>query len=230
MSADFYATASPRFEPMEGFGDEEQEAKPAGTYVDVAALFADGLPEPPAQSICLRRDGVGLFYAGHVNMVFGDPESAKSWLAYCTVVEALDAGGSGVIIDADHNGAAAILSRPLMLGAKPGDLSDPTRFRLYEREDRADLAAAVAECVYWGPKVAVVDSLGEVLPMFGAKSNDPDDYTSAAAYHTKVVVPIVDGIARLEPWEDAQEKRRTGQDEAAQRHAEHARPWPPAAS
>ena len=31
----------------------------------------------------------------------------------------------------------------------------------------------------WRPAVAVVDSLGEMLPMLGAASNSPDDYTNA---------------------------------------------------
>ncbi len=39
-------------------------------------------------------------------------------------------------------------------------------------------------------------------------------------------VGVVRAMARLEPWEDAQESRRQRQVEAADRHAEAAQPWP----
>jgi hypothetical protein len=41
---------------------------------------------------------------------------------------------------------------------------------------------------------------------------------------------VVQFMARLEPWDVAQRKRRTCQDEAAQRHAGQAQPWPQEAS
>ncbi len=37
---------------------------------------------------------------------------------------------------------------------------------------------------------------------------------------------VVMAMAKLDPWEDAQDRRRQRQVEAAERHAEAARPWP----
>ena len=41
------------------------------------------------------------------------------------------------------------------------------------------LYRVVDDCKLWRPAVAVIDSLGEMLPMLGASSNSPDDYTTA---------------------------------------------------
>lgn len=159
----------------------------SGPFVDVAALLAEGLPEPPAPTICRRDDGVGLFYEGQVNTVFGDPESGKTWLAYGAVVETLIDGGRALIIDADHNGGQQVLWRLLALGAPLKLLADPALFRLAEPEDRSDLLTAVQQGAAWCPTVAVVDSVGEVLPILGKSSNSPDDYTDA---HRLVLRPL----------------------------------------
>lgn len=148
-------------------------------FVDVGALLAGGLPEPPAPTVCRRTDGVGLFYPGQVNTVFGDPESGKTWLGYVAVVEALTDGVRAFIVDADHNGVDQVVSRLLALGASPEVLEDRDRFRLCEPEDASVLRLAVTLAELWKPRVAVVDSVGEVLPIFGLSSNSPDDFTVA---------------------------------------------------
>jgi hypothetical protein len=47
----------------------------------------------------------------------------------------------------------------------------------------------------------------------------------AAAIH-RYAVGVVHAMARLDPWEDAQRRRRQRQVEDAERHAQAARPWP----
>ena len=120
-------------------------ATPSPLFVDVAALLADGLPEPPEPAVLARRDGRRLFYAGQVNSLIGDPECGKSWIAYAAVVETLQAGRRALIIDLDHNGASQILARLLALGVPPAVLGDPDRFRLAEPED----GASTAPCSPW---------------------------------------------------------------------------------
>ncbi|QIP41097.1 hypothetical protein G9444_3853 [Rhodococcus erythropolis] len=39
----------------------------------------------------------------------------------------------------------------------------------------------------WRPSVAVVDSIGELLPLFGSNSNSADDFTTV---HTRVLKPL----------------------------------------
>jgi hypothetical protein len=182
-------------------------------YVDVAALLSHGLPEPLAPSRLRRSDGHALFYAGKVNILFGDPECGKTMIAIAACVEALNDGGRATILDVDHNGPTEIISRLILLGADPGDLSDPDRFRLHEPEEAGELLAVVASMRRWRPAIAVVDSLGEVIPMLGLSSNSPDDYSSA---HRTVLTGMADagaaviGIDHLPKGETARAHGQTG--------------------
>ncbi|MGS2805959.1 AAA family ATPase [Nocardia sp. MW-W600-9] len=160
-----------------------------GRYFDVAALLAGELPEPPAPAYGMRDDQRALFYAGEVNLVFGDPESGKTWLALVAARELLGEFGDGrvLVIDLDHNGPGPTVVRLLALGADRSALADPERFLYVEPEDRLHLAAVVADMQTWGPNVVVLDSLGELLPLFGSSSNSADEYTNA---HRSVLKPL----------------------------------------
>ncbi|MCT2041929.1 AAA family ATPase [Pseudoclavibacter alba] len=146
-------------------------------YVDIAQLYRDGLTEPEPPTVCLRDDGHGLFYRGAVNVLFGDSETGKTWLALAAGVEAMHSGLGFLMCDLDHNGPATIISRLEMLGADETMLSNRSLFRLAEPEDRDDMLSVVADAGFWNPAVAVVDSMGELLVLHGANSNNPDDYT-----------------------------------------------------
>ncbi|MCL8026335.1 DnaB-like helicase N-terminal domain-containing protein [Nocardioides bruguierae] len=141
-----------------------------------------GTGTPPAiapPTWCQRADGTALFYAGKVNGVFGDPEAAKTWLAQIAVVEALHAGHTAAMIDVDHNGPDHTAARLLLLGATIDQIADPNRFRYYEPEDGDELRAAVDDVCRVSPAVVLIDSLGEIFPMLGVKTNDGDEITSA---------------------------------------------------
>jgi hypothetical protein len=96
---------------------------------------------------------------------------------------------SVLFIDADHNGVATIVSRLIMLGAPIAALSDPERFRYIAPDDSAEMLAVVADAKARPPDIAVVDSVGEIIPMFGGNSNSPDDYTRV---NRQVMRPIAD--------------------------------------
>jgi hypothetical protein len=156
-------------------------------YVDIAALLSGGLPDSPQPAVLARSDGVGLFYSGQVNLLFGEPETGKTWIALAALAEQLRAGGVGLVIDLDHNGAPATVARLQALGVQPETLADPRRFRFAQPEDAAHLDRVVADARKSPPTVAVIDSVGELLPMLGLGSNSPDDFTSA---HTRVLKPL----------------------------------------
>lgn len=156
-------------------------------YVDIRALLDGTLPEPPEPKLGRRTDGRCLFYPGQVNWVFGDPESGKTWLCLAAAVEALKVGRKVLIVDLDHNGPAATVRRLVDLGAPVEALRDPQRFRYCEPEDRAELRQVIDDCAQWRPAVALVDSIGELLPMYGANSNSSDDFTMA---HSHVLKPL----------------------------------------
>ncbi|MEV8372474.1 AAA family ATPase [Kribbella sp. NPDC056861] len=163
------------------------EQPPLGLFYDVAAMFDGGLPDPPAPSLAHRSDGHALFYDGQTNMVFGDPESGKTWLCLAAGVEALNHGRRVLVLDMDHNGPEATIDRLTMLGAPVSALMDLDRFRYVEPDDASHLVAVIAAVVEWRPAVAIVDSVGELLPIFGYSSNSPDDFT---AVNTRVLKPL----------------------------------------
>ncbi|WP_422747998.1 AAA family ATPase [Mycobacterium sp. WMMD1722] len=156
-------------------------------YLDVSALLDGTMPEPPEPVLGRRADGHCLFYAGQVNWVFGDPESGKSWLCMACVVEALKRRKRALVIDLDHNGGPATVRRLVDLGAPLDALRDPNVFRYCEPEDRAELRQVVDDAKAWRPAVAIVDSIGELLPMYGSNSNSADEFTTV---HSNVLKPL----------------------------------------
>ncbi|MBB2990249.1 hypothetical protein FHR72_001717 [Mycolicibacterium iranicum] len=91
------------------------------------------------------------------------------------------------MIDLDHNGAPSTIHRLLALGARPDTLRNPNLFRYCEPEDAAEVRQVVEDSRAWRPAVAIVDSIGELLPMCGANTNSADEFT---VMHTKVLKPL----------------------------------------
>lgn len=177
---------------------------------DLSWILTGTPPETPAPTWVQRTDGTGLFYAGHVNGVFGDPEVGKSWLAQIALVEALNNGQTAAMVDVDHNGPDHTAARLLLLGARLEHLADPTRFRYYEPEDADELRAAIADVTTHRPAVVLIDSIGEVLPMLGVKSNDSDEVT--AALRTVATAPARAGccVITIDHLPKSHEARATG--------------------
>ncbi|WP_237563563.1 AAA family ATPase [Arthrobacter sp. H-02-3] len=175
---------------------------PVVTYGDVAGLLSGTLPKPPAPSCLFRSDGAAVFYSGQVNMLFGEPESGKTWVALAAVAESLSRGRSAAVVDLDHNGMASTVTRLLGLGAPIPALSDLATFRYKEPEDKADLMATVTDLRRWAPSVVVIDSIGELLPVLNLNSNSPDDFTIAHSHalkplaHAGCCVIVIDHVAK----------------------------------
>ncbi|MCH5641428.1 AAA family ATPase [Gordonia sp. ABSL49_1] len=177
----------PAPEPDEGVNPDATEMHDQCGYVDVAALLDDGIPEPPAPGICKRRDGTGIFYARQYNVVFGDPESGKTLLCDFATVEALAEGGRVLRLDLDHNGPESTVSRLIDFGADEDTLRDPDRFLYVEPVDRVQMARIVEHMETWQPVLVIVDSIGELMPLYGAGSNSADEFTDV---HTRVIKPL----------------------------------------
>ncbi|WP_255808801.1 AAA family ATPase [Leucobacter aridicollis] len=147
-------------------------------YENIAELLERGFAGPPAPEIGLRSDGIGTVYAGHANCVLGPPESGKTWFAQATAVEVLFSGGSVLMIDLDHNGVEATVSRFKAFGIPDEILTDPTRFRYCEPDEVQAIAGIVRDSKEWAPTLVVIDSFGELGPLYGASSNSADDFTN----------------------------------------------------
>lgn len=184
---------------------------PSRLFADVAALLDGGIPPAPAPVLLAREDGHHLFYREKVNVLFGDPESGKTWIALAALAEALRAGRRGAFIDLDHNGVGEVVQRLLLLGAPVDALRNPGAFRYAEPEDGDELITVVQVLRAWRPAAVVVDSLGELLPMLGLSSNSPDDYTSA---HRRVLTPIANAggvVIAVDHMPKSEEARAHGQ-------------------
>ncbi|MDH3026835.1 recombinase RecA [Gordonia alkanivorans] len=172
--------------PAPGTGTTEPPR--SAPYFDIAALLAGDLPEPPKPTVMRRSDGLGIFYAEQLNLVFGDPECGKTWLLLCAGAQVLLDGGRFLFIDLDHNGAVPTATRLLNLGVPVDVLSDLDRFRYIEPADPIEMHMIVGDCETWSPDLTGLDSLGELLPMFRASSNSGDDFTSV---HSRIIKPLV---------------------------------------
>lgn len=146
-------------------------------YVDVAAVLDGSLMAPTTTVGGLRDDGTHLLYAGAVNTLVGPPEAGKTLIAAAMSADQLFAGGSVLWLDLDHNGPQATVARFRQFGVSADVLTDSTRFRLAVPEEADDVLGVVRDAAGWSPTIGVVDSVGELLPMFGASSNDADDWT-----------------------------------------------------
>jgi hypothetical protein len=148
-------------------------------YYDMEALLSGGLPPAPQPTIGRRDDGHHIFYSDQVNLVFGDPETGKTWLClWCAASKLISDSTSRVaVVDMDHNGPAATATRLLAFGVPTETLSDTNRFRYVEPDDRMHVGAVIADLADWRPDVVIVDSLGELMPLYGANSYSGDDFT-----------------------------------------------------
>ena len=156
-------------------------------YADISGLLSGDRPEPPKPVLLKRFDGNPLLYSGQVNCIFGDTEAGKTFIALGACVEALIAGRRVLILDMDHNGEVATVSRLIKMGAPCSRLVDQSRFRYCEPEDGSHIRAVIADCRDWRPAVVVFDSIGELMPMRGANSNSSDEFTLV---HTSVLKPL----------------------------------------
>lgn len=143
-------------------------------YVDLGALDSTEGPQP---TIGIRTDDQRLLYPRAVNVLFGPPESGKTLAASCIAADTLYEGGSVLVVDIDHNGPHATRQRLRSFGITVDLLSDPARFRYAEPDAPDALAQIIAEAAGWQPSLVLLDSIGELMPMYGGNSNDADDFT-----------------------------------------------------
>jgi hypothetical protein len=171
---------------------EGEMAAPAPAYSDFAALLAGGLPDPPSPTFLARTDGVAFFYEAKRNDVYGDPEAFKTGIVQAAAAEHLRDGNGGVLfVDLDNNGEVETAQRMLMLGAPRQAVIDQNRFRHIEPASAVDMLGIVADCVGWATLV-IIDCVGELIPLFGGKSDSADDY---ARIMRQVSTPLEHGGA-----------------------------------
>lgn len=142
------------------------------------------LDAPPPTPALLR-----LVYPEKFHLLSGPPESAKSWLVCTLTDEALRAGWSVLVLDADGGGQRDLAARlealgvPRELAASVGYSDDPSEWFGSE--------AARERLLYWiarqaGPVLVVVDTLNPTITGLGHKL----DEAGVSAFEAQVIAPL----------------------------------------
>ncbi len=188
-------------EPLKGIEPDEDD-EPALPYADLT-WAANGEVRPPTlPSVGERNDGAHILYAGKINGIYGDPETAKTWFALHLAQQVLSAGGTVALIDIDHNGENDTVDRLRKLGVSNQLIGDAAHFRYYIPETPAELLATRDDIIEQHPTLCILDSIGELIPMLGLDSNSNDDIsrgyramlTPLAQEHTAVLT--IDHLAK----------------------------------
>jgi len=161
-------------DPLKGIEPDKAD-EPALPYADLT-WAANGEVRPPTlPSIGERNDGAHILYAGKINGIYGDPETAKTWFALHLAQQVLSAGGTVALIDIDHNGENDTVDRLRKLGVSNKLIGDPAHFRYYIPETPTELLATRDNIIEQHPTLCILDSIGELIPMLGLDSNSNDD-------------------------------------------------------
>ncbi|PXW34062.1 UNVERIFIED_CONTAM: hypothetical protein DES50_102687 [Williamsia faeni] len=185
-------------------------AGPGGLFVDIGAVLR-GDSAPRAVPTLLRRtDNRCLLYPGKTNLLFGDPETGKTWIALAAGAEVLMEGGRFVFVDMDHNGVEQTCERLRLMGVPAEMLADAGRFLYVEPLDSEYLIAVAGALPGWEPTLALYDSVGELLPMMGASTNSDDEVTNAFADVVHPVARSGAGVLMIDHLAKNAESRRMG--------------------
>lgn len=161
-------------EPLKG-NDADDDPVDVLPYIDLT-WAANGETRPPTlPTIGERNDGARILYAGKINGIYGDPETAKTWFALHLATQVLNTGGTVALIDIDHNGENDTVDRLRKLGVNDYHIGDPSRFRYYIPETPAELLTTRDDIIDQHPTLCILDSIGELIPMLGLDSNSNDD-------------------------------------------------------
>lgn len=140
----------------------------------------------PPPGLCRLDDGFGLFYEGRINGIHGEPECGKSWVAWVTVAQTLQRGGSAIYLDYEDSEQGAA-TRLQALGVC-AELALSDRFAYVRPEEQANGEwARLLGSRPWD--VVIVDSTNEAMSMEGLNPNDNHD---SAVFLRKVVRPIAE--------------------------------------
>ena len=129
--------------------------------------------EPP--QILLRTDGLGLIYAGRLNVLFGQAESGKTWLALLGCLQEIRKGHNVLFYDfEDYRDSAR--ERMKAIGATDDELDKfyyarvegPMATDIWEHE----VSKQIEELA---PTLVIIDSLDELMAIHGRNPDKSQD-------------------------------------------------------
>lgn len=182
----------PEAAPPSDNGEEEEQLTPlelrktSWSKVNISP-YLSGQVRLPEASVMKRTDGVGLFYAGRLNLLYGKSESAKSWISLHACCQEMLAGRRAMYLDLEDEPVATLarfralgmtdeilLSRlaylrpesslaPMMRGKFS---AGPTPDSVVNHED------FVSTVLQFDPHLIVVDGMTMLYGMHGLDTND----------------------------------------------------------
>lgn len=184
-------------EPQETSLGEYEDVLPP-THLDLAWVARGEKPEQVKASSLARNGGSFGGYRGkRINMLYGDPESGKSWVLYSEQQAELKNGGRALFLNLDFEDTSETVSRLLGLGTDRLHIGDSSRFRLYQPETTEALRRVLDEAKEFDPTLVVIDSLGGMLTMLGLDSLKDGDVREG---WTKYVRPFGDISEACAVW------------------------------
>lgn len=175
-------------------GDATEELPPSSwDRVDLIALLQDD-DDDEIPTAGERSDGACMFYPGKTNVIIGRSESGKTWLAYQSVKQYVEAGGGAVILDFE-DAPKSYKKRMRSLGlsdyhighhtayVKPEIPSDPTLWlRIQQSLDYVNHSED-------HPALVIVDGMNFFMVMHGS---DPNSNRDVADFQQRFLNPLTD--------------------------------------
>lgn len=164
---------------------EERDSSWSPVDLDPYLLDEITLPKP---GVLFREDGVGLFYPGRVNCLYGQSESAKSWIALVACTQEMAEGARVMYLDFEDEPSATI-ARMRSLGVGDDDIrhqftylrpEDPLeamqRDRWGNKEGtslgRKNSEALATALTTIDPSLIIVDGMTVIYGLHGLDTND----------------------------------------------------------
>ena len=153
------------------------QASPTSSWSPVDGTdYIDGTWTPPQPSQLARDDGTALLYPGRINLLFGESEAGKGWVALHAIQQALARNDTVLYIDFEDY-PDTIYARLKLLGLEPAQLA-PDRFA-YIRPDhglddpgRQALGNTVARL---NPDLVVLDGITGAMSLHQLDTNASTD-------------------------------------------------------
>ena len=138
------------------------------TFTDLGP-WLDGTAKQEVPTIAEAFDGKGLFYAGRLNEIHGEPGTGKTNVLMASCIAVLEAGGSVLYIDPEDT-PRGFTTRMLMLGASPDDIRDRVNYLHNPSPDEIRGAQLWARENH--PEIVVLDGLAESMAAQGMNENE----------------------------------------------------------
>lgn len=140
--------------------------------------YLDGTYRPPVPAFLHRNDGLALLYPGLTHSIYGETESAKSWISLLACAQAIKNGQDALFVDLESD-AGQVTFRLRLLGCTAEEIR--THFHYVSPwaapADAGDVTAWLDRTLGRAYAVAVIDAMSGALNLFDLKPNESRDIT-----------------------------------------------------